>query len=657
MTPLSLGDGSPLWISLRSAGLATLIVAPLGVMVAERLRHWRGRLRSFADLLLLSPLVLPPTVLGFLLLQLLGKRGVLGLPLSWIGVSVVFSWQATVISSAVVSFPLMYRSALAAFDQIDPALGPVASSLGASDQRVLRTILLPLALPGLMAGMSLAFARALGEFGTTLMLAGNIPGRTQTLPLAIYAAVDAGEIGRAWMLTALVLLLNGTALLLLQSLERRSPTPAGETLAPESDRALLIPEPEQSNRLPPSYHLSMEIRRRLGDFELDLQLHSRCRRLGILGASGAGKSQMLRCLAGLEQDFEGRIELNGRVLFDAARGINVPLRERRLGLVVQNYALFPHLTVATNVGYALQHLPRRQRQERVARQLRRIGLVDKARCYPSQLSGGQQQRIALARALASEPELLLLDEPFSAQDSHLRRQLQQQLQELLEVYRVPTLMVTHDLEEAFRLSDDLLVIDQGRVQAHGPCQEVFDAPGSTVVARLSGCKNLSALEPRGGRRVYASAWGLELTLPERPSADVTHLGMRAHHLLLQPWRNGEGPQRDAQGLRWRVRPSAISEGPFAVSVYVVPDHWTGEGWQEQESAGTAARPVLQVEMSRREWQQLSDHPHPWCLELCWEHLMLLREECSPKAFRGRDAPPGECSPGRPSPSIHKHRAP
>ena len=202
-------DWSPLLLSLRAAALAVLLLSPPAIGAALQLRSWRGQRRALADLLLLSPLVLPPTVLGFLLLQLLGPQGPLGQPLQAMGISVVFSWSATVISAAVVAFPLMYRSTLAALEQLDPALEAVALGLGCSPPQVFWRVTLPLILPGLLAGFSLSFARALGEFGTTMMLAGNIPGRTQTLPLAIYSAVENGSLAEAWRLTAMVLLLNG----------------------------------------------------------------------------------------------------------------------------------------------------------------------------------------------------------------------------------------------------------------------------------------------------------------------------------------------------------------------------------------------------------------------------------------------------------------
>ena len=234
---------SPLVLSLRSATLAVLLVLPAGFLAADRVRRWRGPRRATADLLLLSPLVLPPTVLGFVLLQLLGRYGPLGEPLARLGLELVFSWPATVLSAAVVAFPLMYRTLLASLEQLDPALEGVARSLGAGPWRVWRRITLPLVLPGLGAGLSLSYARALGEFGTTLMLAGNIPGRTQTLPLAIFAAVDAGDLPRAWAWTGQVLLLNGLCLGLVQLFLSRSRRPRRPGTPAAAPATTLPPSP------------------------------------------------------------------------------------------------------------------------------------------------------------------------------------------------------------------------------------------------------------------------------------------------------------------------------------------------------------------------------------------------------------------------------
>ena len=617
---------SPLWLSLRSASLAVLLVAPLGFACATGLRQLRGWQRGLAELAVLSPLVLPPTVVGFILLQLLGRYGPIGGLLGHVGFEIVFSWQATVLSSAVAAFPLMVRSALASLEQIDGALPQVARSLGASEGRILRQIVLPLAMPGLVAGVSLSFARALGEFGTTLMLAGNIPGQTQTLPLAIFAAVDAGETGQAWFWTLLVLLLNGCCLLVMQLFEtrvnRRQPgrnrlwgvgRRLGRVAWTLRRRASPLASQDTSSRNqggPASpFFLKVDLNHQLGPFALQLAFSSSSRRLGILGASGAGKSQLLRCLAGLETPQWGRIELNGRVLFDSESKINLPLQRRRIGLVVQHYALFPHLNVAENVGFSLSRLPPEQRQERVRHQLERVGLRELGHRYPSQLSGGQQQRIALARALASEPDLLLLDEPFSAQDTYLRRHLQQQLADLLQDCQVPALLVTHDLEEAYRLSDDLLVINQGKLLAHGPKHEVFDQPQDLVVAQLSGCKNFSRVRPLSPTTLWAMDWQLEIHQPEGVDAEISHVGIRANHLKLVAIDQIHQPLTSNQ---WLCQLIKASEGPFQVSAYVVPN----------DSPGPNQQPI-QVEVRRTEWQQLCDRRQPWVLQLPVKQLMLL----------------------------------
>lgn len=586
---------SPLVLSLRSATLAVLLVAPAGFLAADRVRRWRGARRATADLLLLSPLVLPPTVLGFVLLQLLGRYGPLGEPLARLGLELVFSWPATVLSAAVVAFPLMYRTLLASLEQLDPGLEGVARSLGAGPWRVWRRITLPLVLPGLGAGLSLSYARALGEFGTTLMLAGNIPGRTQTLPLAIFAAVDAGDLPRAWAWTGQVLLLNGLCLGLVQLFLSRSRRPRRAGITGAAPATALpqppLPDPPSPPLAPPArpFALCFGLRQCHGDFRFELALDTACRRLAILGPSGAGKSLLLRLLAGLERPRAGRIELNGRVLFDAERGIDLPPERRRIAVMLQNDALFPHLSVAGNVGFGLAHLPLAERHARVAAQLVAVGLQEQARQFPSQLSGGQQQRTALARALVTDPDLLLLDEPLSSQDTHRRHRLQQLMEELPACCGVPTLLVTHDMEEAYRLGEELLVIDQGVLLRHGPRREVFAHPGAVAVARLTGCKNISAVQRLGPTRLRALAWGLDLELPEPLEAAVSHVGMRAHHLEL-----AAAPVPGA-AHHWTCRVVRVSEGPRHSTVSVVP--------QASPAGAGPVEPIL-VELRRRAWDAL-----------------------------------------------------
>ncbi|MGD0403557.1 MAG: molybdate ABC transporter permease subunit [Candidatus Acidiferrales bacterium] len=190
-------DLSPLWISLATSVTATAITFVAGLAAAVWRERYTSPAMALVDGIFLLPLVLPPTVVGFLLLLLFGRHGPLGKLLLQFGATIVFSWPATVIAAAVVAFPLMYLTSRAALEQVQPELLQAARTLGASEWRVFREIALPLAWPGVLAGTILSFARALGEFGATLMIAGNIPGRTETIPIAIYFAVEADEMQRA----------------------------------------------------------------------------------------------------------------------------------------------------------------------------------------------------------------------------------------------------------------------------------------------------------------------------------------------------------------------------------------------------------------------------------------------------------------------------
>ncbi|QYD72336.1 molybdate ABC transporter permease subunit [Paraburkholderia edwinii] len=183
----------PLLLSLKVAGWATALNFVIGVAAGLGLSRWRSGARDVVDSLLTLPLVMPPTVLGYYLLVLLGRRGMFGAWLDRLGIQLVFTWQGAVIASMVVAFPLVLKSARAAFESVDPQLERAARTLGVNETAIFFRVTLPLAMRGILAGTLLAFARALGEFGATLMIAGNLPGRTQTLSVAVYAAVQAGD--------------------------------------------------------------------------------------------------------------------------------------------------------------------------------------------------------------------------------------------------------------------------------------------------------------------------------------------------------------------------------------------------------------------------------------------------------------------------------
>lgn len=215
----------PLLLSLKVAGWATLLATVAGTGAAYGLSRWRWPGRNLLDAILTLPLVLPPTVLGYYLLVLLGRRGVIGETLAGWGIELVFTWQGAVIAAAVVAFPLVFKSARAAFENVDGQLENAARVLGVGEAGVFFRVTLPLAARGIAAGVLLAFARALGEFGATLMIAGNLPGRTQTLSVAIYEAVQAGDDATANML---VLVTSVTCVVVLLAAGRLVPAGAGQ---------------------------------------------------------------------------------------------------------------------------------------------------------------------------------------------------------------------------------------------------------------------------------------------------------------------------------------------------------------------------------------------------------------------------------------------
>jgi iron(III) transport system ATP-binding protein len=206
----------------------------------------------------------------------------------------------------------------------------------------------------------------------------------------------------------------------------------------------------------------------------------------LIGPSGCGKTSLLRAVAGLEPLAAGRLVMGGRVLSDPAAGVHVAAEERRIGMVFQDYALFPHLSVADNVAFGVHHLARSERQARVRQMLDLVGLGHTAQRLPHQLSGGQQQRIALARALAPQPELLLLDEPFSSLDVDLRERLAQDVRQILKEHGTTALVVTHDQLEAFALGDVIGVMDRGRLEQWDDAYSLYHRPASRFVAQFIG---------------------------------------------------------------------------------------------------------------------------------------------------------------------------
>jgi len=274
--------------------------------------------------------------------------------------------------------------------------------------------------------------------------------------------------------------------------------------------------------------LKVNIQKELKEFDLDVDFELKNKHLGILGPSGCGKSMTLKSIAGIVNPDNGVISLttdNETTYFNSEKKINLKPQKRNVGYLFQNYALFPNMTVEENIGTGVE---KENRERTVPEMIKRFHLNGLEKRYPRQLSGGQQQRVALARIMAYGPDVILLDEPFSAMDTFLKEQLRLELLNSLKDFNGFTIMVTHDRDEAFQFCDELIVLDQGKIIAQGDTYDIFENPKKVQVARLTGCKNISKIEIIDEHHVKSLDWGLELETSKEISSNITHIGIRAH---------------------------------------------------------------------------------------------------------------------------------
>lgn len=604
-------DSSPLIISIATTCAATVATFFLGLIAARAMYGMHGSLRAWVDGLLTLPLVLPPTVVGFFLLLLFGRRSPIGSALEHIGFMIAFSWPATVIAATVVAFPLMYRTSLGGLEQVNPTLLQAARTLGASEWVVFRRVQLPLAAPGVIAGTVLAFARSMGEFGATLMLAGNIPGRTQTMPVAIFSAAESGDMRVAALWVVLIVAISLAIIRLLNYERKVRPALPVETASEGPLQTMVAVRAAvrgaENRPRAENFELEIDAERRLENFTLKVAFGVvEGAAVGLLGPSGAGKSMTLRMISGITRPDKGRIVLNGRVLFDSATKLNVSAAQRRVGVVFQDYALFPHLTVAENVAFGLRDLSTEERNARVERELGSMQIRELANRFPSEISGGQRQRVAIARCLAINPDALLLDEPFAALDPHLRRQTEEQLRMTLADFNGAVVFVTHDMEEAFRFCTDLLVLDGGNVIASGPKHHLFEDPGTVAAARLTGCKNIVPAIAVASNRIAVPPWNCELLTEKTVDANLKDVGYRSHQVRFVPESKG-----DNVFPCWLV---SANEAPHEMTLYL--------RLHNPPQPGDPAH--LQADVPKELWRTLSAQPQPWSIMLDPSRILLLR---------------------------------
>lgn len=345
--------------------------------------------------------------------------------------------------------------------------------------------------------------------------------------------------------------------------------------------------------------IRFDVKKDFGDFCLDLRLQAGNEVMGLLGASGCGKSMTLKSIAGVKKPDSGRIVLDDKVLFDSQARINLAPQERRVGFLFQNYALFPQMTVLDNIRMGARREKNTVlKEKKVAEIMERFEITDLANRYPSQISGGQQQRTALARILVSDPEILLLDEPFSALDTHLRFRLERELREIARNFGKTVFLVSHDKDETFRLADKIAILNHGHLETCGDKTSVFRNPATRQAAILTGCKNISSFVSIGAHKIHATDWDMTLDVSQ-DAKNFHYIGIRMHDIFY-----GDGPNATVFTVLEEI------ENPFSYTIMV--------------RAKSSARALpLGWEADKELWQNV--RAPEIVLHIPTENIMLLNE--------------------------------
>lgn len=344
--------------------------------------------------------------------------------------------------------------------------------------------------------------------------------------------------------------------------------------------------------------LEVDVQKQLKNFSLDMAFSMEQGCLGILGSSGCGKSMTLKAIAGITAPDSGRISTEQTVFYDSRERINLAPQKRKVGYLFQNYALFPNMTVEENIAAGIQG-DRARKKEMIRRYIRQFHLEGLETSYPGKLSGGQQQRTALARILASKPDILLLDEPFSAMDSYLKEELQMELKEQIETFEGCTILVSHDRDEIYRLCSHAMILDKGKNLICDETKELFRNPRKKLAARLSGCKNISPAVVVGDHQVYAKDWKVVLTVSGNIPEKFAYIGIRAHDFV------PVSPEDETAVNRIWIETGEEVSSPFERTLIFYNRENPGKGmWMKQD----------------RKCRQI-----PEMVQVSPEHILLLEE--------------------------------
>jgi molybdate transport system permease protein len=492
-----------LFVSLESATISLALLTLCGVPLAYLLARSSGGLARAVGVVVQLPLALPPLMAGILLIYVIGPYTFLG---RLFGGHLTDSLVGVVLAQTFVAAPFLIVAARAAFETLDPALLDVAATLGHPPVSRFRRVALPLAGPGIRAGMLLAWLRAFGEYGAVVVVAYH----PFTLPVYTYDQFSGYGLPTTVAPTALALAVAAVAVALSR-------------LRPRTRRRVEVPPAPVDPPVAPAAPVGFAIDHHQGTFHLSLSHAATHPHLAVVGPSGSGKSTLLRCLAGLHGAGPGPVRYGNRSVEAVA------VEARHVGYVAQGFALFPHLTVWQQLLFAVD-----AQAPTAAYWLEHLALGELRDRYPSELSGGQRQRVALAQALCGNPSLLLLDEPFSALDTPVRRELRGELRRLQRATGLATVVVTHDPEEAALLAEEVLVIDGGRTLQEGPTRRVFSRPASPEVARLLGLPNVRRAVVQSARAITAGGTTIEVAPTDLAPGTTVLFSIRPEAVALSP---------------------------------------------------------------------------------------------------------------------------
>lgn len=346
--------------------------------------------------------------------------------------------------------------------------------------------------------------------------------------------------------------------------------------------------------------LYVNIKKKMKNFYLDVKFEAGNEVFAVLGRSGCGKSMTLKCIAGIETPDSGKIVLDGCTLFDSEKKINLIPQKRRVGFLFQNYALFPNMTVEENIAVSLK---KGHSKQIVQDKIKAFYLEGSEKKYPCQLSGGQQQRVALARILVSNPDIILLDEPFSALDSFLKWQLEQEIIETIENFGKTVLFVSHDRDEVYHICNKIGIIENGYMEDVRDKKSIFADPKTLSAALLTGCKNISKINIINENTIKAADWNLTLSLTGKIPENVQYVGIRANNIEVIP----DKEKMDKSGIITTYNIIRIIESPFTY-IFVLD---TGSGNEK-----------LRVEVKKKESHELI-HKRSLNIKMREENLLLL----------------------------------